>query len=124
MIRGMSQTPAVAHDSGALIAPCLAPGRDYKFSFPLTNPVSAQESPTVSMQASSSAADIEVTEAVKDATSVLPYPNAVAGDAEPLKTYNVDFLIKDIGQSTSGPCPNYTLALWCFQDNIITVTLS
>jgi len=124
VVRGMSQTVATSHSPGAQIASCLAPGKEYRLSFPLTNPATAQESPSVSISASGNTAPIAQSAAVQDSTSILGWPYSVAGDARPLKIYPVDFLIKDIGQSTSGPCPNYTLALWCFQDNTISLTLS
>ena len=96
VVRGMSQTMASQHSVGAEIAACLAPGKEYRFSFPLTNAGTAQASPTVRMSASGIIASVSSIAADGDLTTVLKLPHSVAGDASPLKTYDPGFLVQNI----------------------------
>jgi hypothetical protein len=49
---------------------------------------------------------------------------SITGDATAIKVYDTRFFIRNIGQSSSRPCPANHPALWCFRGNTITVTFA
>ncbi len=49
---------------------------------------------------------------------------SITGDATAIKVYDTRFFVRNIGQSSSRPCPANHPALWCFRGNTITVTFT
>ena len=81
-----------------------------------------QAAPSISIEASGSAT-VNAASIDADAETVLPVAAAVPGDARPLRVMNPDFLLRDIGQTSTAPCSGFSPVLFCFNTNTITVTL-
>ncbi|KAJ1483289.1 hypothetical protein T484DRAFT_1800980 [Baffinella frigidus] len=121
VVRAAATTQASAHEAGASIATCLAAGQQYRFSFPVANALAGQAAPSVSIAASGSASVLR-TPALGDTTTVLSVASAIAGDAQAMLSRDPDFLVRDIGQTSTAPCGGFSPELFCFNTNTITVT--
>lgn len=111
--RAQAGTVVATHPAGAIVAVVMLPGLTYTFSFRLTNPSTAQASPTATVSVGGSVA-ISPSDMVGDIVTVLHSVSAIAGDARPLQIYN-GFVLKRIGQETPfpGSFNSITVSLSC-----------